>query len=150
MKLRLISFSLIALLIQPALAVQADIPNSCPSIAAIENIGVNNAWFSPAGPFWFASNSTPNKYDTNVEWQITIGLISDKKYKNETVVLSVINKFISVLSLQEGPILTKEPVDAWECKYMGVINKNEGLIAVTRTPPNLINASGLFNRFYAK
>jgi len=145
MKLKLITLSLSLLLFSHnALATQSTIPTSCPSVAAIKNVGVNSATYTP-GLFWYAFNLTPNTYDTNIEWQLVVGLASDKKYDSEADAIKAANMQISFLLLQSGPTQTNPSNGMWECDYEGRINDNEAVIAKTFTSPVSMSTSALIS-----
>jgi len=119
---RLVLFvSLVFTLTAPLYALGITQPSDCPTIAALQAVGVNDAENLMG---WFASSQ--NNFDTPDQWVFAI-LVGQAKDKNDAIKRG--NKRIGLLSIVEGP--RAEGNDTWSCLYS---NKSRNIIAFAITP----------------
>lgn len=104
-----------------------DAPTSCPSVTAIDAIGVDQA-LNLRGSDWIAYHY-PENYGTDQQWGFFF-LVGD--VKNKQVAIRLANRKIKVLGLQSGPEYNDE-VGGWVCYYLGRGKKAN--VGFTMTPP---------------
>ena len=124
MKLQILSAALLLSLSQLSFA--SSEPASCPTVTALQSVGVNVV-VKDQGK-WVGFVQADN-FSTNEKWSFVFGKF---KAKNEDDAKSQANKAISTLNLDKGPMPFEiEGKPGWTCSY----KDNSGHKAATFTPP---------------
>lgn len=124
MKLRIMNTVLFLSLSQFSFAASPPKPNSCPSVSALQTIGVTE--IIKEGLWYGAVKS--NNYDTNDKWTFSIG---NFKATDENDAKQQALQAVSALTLQTGPVAFNiNGQDSWVCVY----NDRAGHLASAITP----------------
>lgn len=104
---------------------QVPLPERCPSVSAIQAVGVSRNVIQGNNLVWYAGRRN-QQYGTNNSWTFILGSIvaptANTAYNNAVAGLTT-------LAFQLGPF--KGPLDKWVCLY----NTAQGYIGVTITTP---------------
>jgi hypothetical protein len=125
MKLGIINAALLLSLSQLSFAEGPEQPDSCPSVSAIQAVGINEV-INEQGS-WYGAVSA-NNYDTADQWTFAIG---EFKAPNQKKAKQKILEAMNSLSYQFGPeAFEVNGQDSWVCLYAD----NAGHRAITVTP----------------
>lgn len=126
MKLKTAMISLALLATQASVAGSSHEPAKCPSVAALQSVGVKMTHQSTGSPRSLDAYELKNRYDTDEEWTFLIGPFETE---DQAEALSQANAAIARLELGGGPEVYN---NVWFCLYHG----EDGVInAMTWTPP---------------
>jgi hypothetical protein len=130
MKFKTLLITLLLIMEQTAFAL-TDKPEACPSLAAIQTVGVNHVIYHPREGW--EVKAPKNKYGTKEEWRFTIAFGNTLKDKDA---LATAKEFIAALLPTGG-----EPVllgGKWICHYVSTVDWERGIgWAVTPPEPKL-------------
>lgn len=88
-------------------------PEVCPSVSALQSVGVNKASDGALGG-WLAMNSK-NNYGTAYEWSFAV-LVGPAA--NEAEAIKLANSEIKTMTYIQGPEERAEGTNEWGCLYM--------------------------------
>lgn len=135
MQVKLLATVAALLITQSAMAVTTPDPFPCPTVRALQDVGISTTrWNALGGPEKAWSGIEPsNKFYTPVSWTliITIDGLKDK-HKNE--ILARMNTAISSLILEGGPYPINDsdfPKDSYYCKYFSTDGSSDWAFTIT-------------------
>jgi hypothetical protein len=132
MKTKYMFIALPFLIFQSAFALN-DKPEVCPSLTAIQTVGVNNVIYHPAEGW--EVKGPKNRYGTKEEWRFSLAFGKTLRDKNA---LATAKEFMAALvPFSENPVLLN---GKWVCYYIATVDSERG-IGWALTPPDETNFS---------
>lgn len=138
MKIKCMYIALPFLIFQSAFALN-DKPEVCPSLTAIQAVGVNNVIYHPAEG-WEVKGPM-NRYGTKEEWRFSIAFGKTLMDKDA---LATAKEFLSaLLPMSDAPLPLN---DKWICYYVATVDEERG-IGWALTPADETNFSQQVSHF---
>ena len=143
---KLLITSIVIFITQSAFALMSDKPAICPSVNAIQSVGVSVAEKCQYGfcsdDMWMAFEMR-NSYGTEDDW--TFGMISVMHVNSANDAVARANEILSSLTFIRGPeqFITPDGRLVWECRYEGRNPYFQG-VAVTPAIQDLAKLSRFF------